>query len=462
MTKRRIAIALGLLALAIAAGVDLDRLRGAVPWRNMIDFSAFYCAGRAVLHRESPYGVEPLRACEHGLNRGASWDDPAYVIPAPLPPYDFPPYAFLSLLRFDVAKAIVAIVILISVVVTGLALADLGIPFPAAIAALALSAGFTGMFLGQIYPLTIALLALAAAALKRERNALAGFFAALTLVQPQIGGAICLTLFVWASRTRLALAATGCAVAIFGAWMVGTQPFVVWLTRVIPAQARAEVSFWGQYSLTSVLATAGVPPEIALLAGSVSFVMMLGLAIWLAQRLANRLRSPQYLVLVPAALGVIGGTYVHLAQIAAAIPLALALAQVPAAPGRQWRAAVPLILLSIPWAFAQALKALFFSSVLVVTIVVINLRISARQATLIVLVAAAGLYLIALHTPPALAPATFVSQPPEAGATLASNHVAYAPVDLSRELAKVPTWAGLLALLGLALRIAVGHDGEAT
>jgi hypothetical protein len=100
-------------------------------------------------------------------------------------------------------------------VVAALALADIGIPFAAALAALALADGFVGMFLGQVYPFTIALLALTAAALRRERDAAAGLFAALTLVQPQIGVPVCLSLLVWGSaRSRVALAAWACVLGV--------------------------------------------------------------------------------------------------------------------------------------------------------------------------------------------------------------------------------------------------------
>ena len=91
VTRWRVVIALGLLLVAIAAGVDLSRLRGAAPARNAVNLSIFYCAGNAVLHRRNPYAPETIGPCEHRLNAGGSWNDPAYVMPAPLPPYAFPP-----------------------------------------------------------------------------------------------------------------------------------------------------------------------------------------------------------------------------------------------------------------------------------------------------------------------------------------------------------------------------------
>lgn len=438
MTRTRAAVTVGLILLAIAAGVDLTRLHGAAPWRNMIDLPVFYCAGSAVVQRRDPYALEPVRSCEHRLNRGVAWENPAYVMPAPVPPYAFPPYAVLSTIDYRAAKAVIGVSIAAAVFVAALALADLGIPFAAALAALALADGYVGVFLGQIYPFTIALLALAAASLRRERYALAGVFAALTLVQPQIGIPICLSSFLWAPRTRLSLAASGCVLGVAGLAAVGPHGFLEWATRVIPEQARNEVFFWGQYSLTSVLAALGVGAGTALAAGSLSFVVMLVVATWLAKRLADALHAREYVVLVPPALCVIGGSYVHVASIAAAIPLALALAQSAPAARAGWRVVVPLILLAIPWPFAQAVKALFFSCLLVSAVVVVALRVTAREAIALLAATAAGLYAIALHTPAAV--------PLEAVA---------GSVDPFREIAKLPTWAGLLWLLVLTLCIGI-------
>ncbi len=435
MTKGRIALTIGLLVLGIAAGYDASRLRGAAPAKHMVDLSIFYCAGSAVLHRQDPYALETIRACEHRLNGGGAWNEPAYVMPAPLPPFAFPPYALLSTLEYGTAKTVVVGLIAAAVVVAALALADIGIPFAAALAALALADGFVGMFLGQVYPFTIALLALTAAALRRERDAAAGLFAALTLVQPQIGVPVCLSLLVWGSaRSRVALAAWACVLGVVGALVVGASGFAQWATQVIPGEARAEVFFWGQYSLTSVLANLGADPRTALLVGSVSFVVMLALGTWLAGRLARRLRAPEYLVLVPAAVCAIGGSFVHLAAMAAAIPLALALSVLPGASGARWRVLAPLILLAVPWPFAQAVKALFFACVFVAAVMLVALRANPREGITLVLATAVGVYFIALHTP---APAPSV--------------IAAGNLDWSREIAKIPSWIGLIGLLVAAL-----------
>jgi hypothetical protein len=445
--RSRILVVVGLLVLAIAAGRDLTRLHHAAPWQNMVDLSAFYCAGSATLHRQDPYEAASLRTCEHALNRGDSWSDPEYVVPAPLPPYDLPFYALLSIGSYDLAKVLICLLIAAAVFVAAFGLADLGVPLAAGLAALSLADGFVGMYLGQIYPVTIALVVFAAAAAQREKYAVAGILAALTLIQPQLGAAVCLSLFIWMPRARVALALAAVALCAAGIVTVGANGFLEWATRVIPAQASAEVYFWGQYSLTNVLASAGVPPPYALFAGSISFAGMLVLAVWLSKRLMERTGSNAYLVLVPAALCVIGGTYVHLPEIAAAIPLALVLTSSTQSATERWPILIPSILLMIPWPFTQAIKALFFSCMLAVAIVLVAFKTGAREGLVLFAATAAAAYLIALNTPPPLVPVAVAGVSHGVHAVLASSSVLSIPADPLREIAKVPTWIGLLWLL---------------
>ena len=296
----------------------------------------------------------------------------------------------------------------------------------------------------------------AAAAAQRKNFAVAGVLAALTLIQPQVGSAVCLTLFIWMPRARVALIAAAVALCVAGILTVGAYGFVEWATRVIPAQASAEVYFWGQYSLTNVLASAGVPSQFALLAGSVSFAGMLLLGVWLSRRLAARTGSNAYFVLVPAALCVIGGTYVHLPEIAAAIPLALVLTRSTQGAAQRWPILIPSILLMIPWPFTQAIKALFFSCMLAVAIVLVAFKAGAREGLVLFAAAAAGAYLIALNTPPPLVPVAAAGLSHGVHAVLASSAVLSIPADPLREIAKVPTWIGLLWLLVVVWRAGGG------
>jgi hypothetical protein len=174
---------------------------------------------------------------------------------------------------------------------------------------------------------------------------------------------------------------------------------------------------------------------MAIALGTLSFVLMLALSIWLAKRLAEQRNQPAYLIALPPALCLLGGAYVHLAAMAAAIPLALLFAQSDTNDKRSY-AVVPLLLLSIPWPLAQAMKALFFSSLFVVVVQLVCLRVDVRRGLVLGSATAALLYLIALQTPPPLPTST--PFPPSA--------------DPLRFVAKLPTWAALIGLLAMSLR----------
>lgn len=446
--KRSVGIA-ALLVIFVAGAVH-DIARHPIPLLGMTDLSDFYCAGKIVLLGENPYLAEPLRSCEHSLRKGGDWNDPGYIVPAPQPPYDFAPYAVLSLVDFGAAKVLTALSILIATLVTALALSRLGIPIVASLASLALSDAFIGIFQGQVYPFVVMLAALCAVALERRRDAIAGALAALTLVEPQLGVPICIVVFIWAARARIAMLATLVALVVLGTALVGSDDAWQWATQVIPLHALWQVHFWAQYSLTYVLAAAGVPARVALVAGTASALTMLGLSVWLARQLSERYDTRAFLVFVPAAFALVGGTFVHLEAISAAIPMALLLVARANAGSSGW-AALAVVLLAIPETFAQEWKSLFFPAMLAIALICIGYRFSWSRTLAYVVFGAVGLWLLALHTPP---PIVTIHQTMPTATDLASHQTLVTAINTVREAAKVPTWLGLIALLGAALSAA--------
>ncbi|HEY3675241.1 MAG TPA: hypothetical protein VGK84_04565 [Candidatus Tumulicola sp.] len=429
-------IVLIVVALVLCAGAvrDLLRLNGAAPDRNMVDLSVFYCAGNALRSGENPYDPATIRDCEHRVDRGPAWSNPQYVMYAPLPPYGFVPYEALSRLPFGAAKFVILALIAVAVVVTAFALRSVGVPLYPALAALALSDGFIGMYLGQLYPVTIALVALGAAALHRNKYALAGIAGAATLVQPQIGVFVWCALAIWVSRARVALAVSTAIILSIGGIAAGPRSFFTWVTVAVPLQAAGEVHFWGQYSLTALLGQFGIPVSLAMAAGTVSTVVMLAVALYLAKALTRPLRSNAAIVLVPAACSVVGGSYVHLGAIAVALLAALL---VVASDPR--RSIVPAALLCVPWPFVQDIKALFLSAVVVLAVVLFGLRGLTKQAIVVFLMVVASMYVLELYPPPDVA----------LGAT--------SSIDWWRMIAKIPTFAALLILLYQFVRLATGR-----
>ena len=183
MTASRGVLLVALALLAAAAVRDVARLGQDLPWRQLYDFADFYCAGAALDAGADPYRYEPLHRCEHALNSSAAYrNDPAHVVPAPLPPYDFPPFMLAARLPFSAARAIDAVAIVAAVVAAIWGLSLLGAPLDVAALALVLSAGYVLLRAGQAVPFALVALVFCGVALSRGRTALAGAFAGFTLV----------------------------------------------------------------------------------------------------------------------------------------------------------------------------------------------------------------------------------------------------------------------------------------
>jgi hypothetical protein len=419
-------IVLIVLAVVLCAGAvrDLLRLNGAAPARNMVDLAVFYCAGDALRSGKDPYDPATIRACEHRVDRGAAWSNPQFVMYAPLPPYDFVPYEALARIPWAPAKYAILALIAAAVVATAWALRTVGAPFYPALAALALSDGFIGMYLGQLYPFTIALVALSAAALHRDKYAWAGIAGTAALVQPQIGVFVWCALAAWVPRARVSLAVCAAVLVLAGSIAAGPASFFEWVTVAVPQQAAEEVHFWGQYSLTALLGQFGLPATVTMAAGTISTVVMLVAGLYLGKALVRPLRSSAAIVLVPAACSVVAGSYVHLGAIAVAILAALL---VIASDPR--RSILPAALLCVPWPFVQDIKALFLSATLALAVVLFGLRGLTKRTIVVFVVLVVSMYVLELYPPPDAA------------------LVATSSIDWWRLVAKIPTFAALLLLL---------------
>jgi hypothetical protein len=91
----------------------------------------------------------------------------------------------------------------------------------------------------------------------------------------------------------------------------------------------------------------GASNETAVRAGFLSYLVTGGIGVAFSGRIARKLGSGAYLVAVPAATAVIGGSFIHVTQIAAAIPLALLLLR--AVPERRAVILTCVVALAVPW-----------------------------------------------------------------------------------------------------------------
>jgi hypothetical protein len=453
MKASRGILLVALSLLAIAAVRDFARLGDALPWRQLYDFADFYCAGEALNARADPYRYEPLRTCEHRVNLGTAFQrDPRRVVPAPLPPYDFPPFMLVARAGFPVARAIDAAAILAAVVAAIWALSLCGVPLELAAFALVMPAGYVLLNAGQVVPFAFLALALCGAALARRRERAAGILAALTLIEPHLGLPVCAAMLLWLPRTRPALLATSLLLAAVAVLTTGIPEIAEYVLRVLPAQAAAETGYVYQYSLTYLLRVLGAPPSAALGVGDLGYVAALVLGVWLGRRSARNLRRPELLAFVPAACSVIGGPYVHMVDLAFAIPAALVLAT--SLEGRAKNvAAVALCLLAVPWIPVWITKKLFLASLFVVAVILARLRVGAPVAIATFASIAATIYLFELFPPAALVAATGTFGGGELAQRAWADSVARLGGASPAWIAvKVPTWLALAGVLAASFR----------
>jgi len=127
---------------------------------------------------------------------------------------------------------------------------------------------------------------------------------------------------------------------------VGLPASLAYVRDVIPAHALANAYEW-QFSLTSILTSAGVGAPLAIRSGELMFAGMVTLGVAVAYRLWRASGDPAVLVFVPPAFAVFGGVHVHFQQLAIAFPAFLYVcARYPQA---RALAATGLALAMIPW-----------------------------------------------------------------------------------------------------------------
>lgn len=332
------------------------------------DFRAFYCAGAVALSGGNPYFEQPLHTCElatMGPHLASAWRGVA--IPAPLPGYAIAFFALFSLLPFPVAAALWVFVLVASVAAAGLALSRLTRFSPIVlICALALSLFGTSLMLGQVVPLVAGSLCIAALCAERGRWNAAAAAAAVSTIEPHIGVPVCLTLAIFAPRTRPVLVTAAAVLGISSIAAIGLHANVEYVRSVLPAHTISEIASDEQYSLSVVLQALGAGFASAAAIGAASYLLMAAVGVLLARAAALRLRSAAFLVLVPPAVAVFGGAFVHLTQMAVAVPAALLLADRSRA-ARPYAAAA-LVLLAIPWPMAQSPIFAVFAAIIAAAI----------------------------------------------------------------------------------------------
>ena len=170
----------------------------------------------------------------------------------------------------------------------------------------------------------------------------------------------------------------------------GVAANVSYLTAVVPAHALSEVSRDNQYSLSTIVSALGAPDATAVLVGGIAYVVALVFGVIVAARLARN-GDPAYLVLIPPAIALLGGSFVHTVEIAAAVPAAFLLCTT--AYERSAWLVTTLVLLAVPWMMATS-AALFLAPFFPIAYLVAAFGFSRSAAYASALASFAGILLL--------------------------------------------------------------------
>ncbi len=355
MSRRVAAIVAVSLAVASLAFVLHDGLRvssGRGPLSDPIDFLAFRCAARVAAQGADPYLAEPLRTCERdALAESHLRIVPHLVVPAPLPPYALLAFAPLGTVPFRTGCAWWLAILIAAYASTCVVLArasrtSLLVVVPSLLGADLLASAL----IGQIVPIVVLAACAAAAFLQRRKEVAAAIAAAATLLEPHLGLPLCIALWWYAPRSRWPLLGCVMLLAVLTLWYGGLARSIEYVANVLPAQERSEgLAFGAQYGLSASLAVLGVPKAVALTAGAVSYAIMAAVGMVLGRRAARRTGEPAFAVLAPITTVLIGGPYVHIHQMAAALPLAAYVLAARPAPPARIATAFAICCLAVPW-----------------------------------------------------------------------------------------------------------------
>lgn len=321
---RENSLAVGFLACIILVLAICPTAR---PIGILRDFNAFYCAGEAVGQNADPYRTEPMGTCE----RRPKPDEfqagrENLTLPAPLPPYDFAILEPISRLPYVEAVILWTTILLLSYVAITYMLADMTRIQPGIVAMiLGPTVAYGCSVLGEIIPITLAGIVFAAWMHERDKPVLSALGAVVGMTSPHVGLPVIAALGLCVPKTRLPIAIGALGLAATCVALVGYDVTWEYFKEVLPAHAISEISSSSQMSLTALAHAFGARDHVAVSLGTLSYLAMFALAVGAAREFSLRNARDSLVVLAPIAMILLGGVFLHVTQMAAALPCALIL-----------------------------------------------------------------------------------------------------------------------------------------
>ncbi len=316
--------ALLLLAAAVAGAILIGYAIANPPpiTAAYLDFDAFYWARRFLSAGGDPYRYEPLHACEARLCGPPTANAVGPGRCRPMPSLRSLPLGRLS---YERAQFLWWLLLLAGGMLIVWALVELtALPLLLVGSCVLVGVLLPSLMVGSLALLPIALLCLSAVAVARERWAGAALLQGAACVEPHLALPVLLATFVFVPRARLALATVVGVLFVTSAVAGRAALNLEYVLRVLPAHSTSEIGNAEQYSLSALLHAAGLGDGAASAIASAQYLLFIAAALWIAGRLRSTM--PEGVVLVPMALAVTGGPFVHVTQIGAAIPLAMLVA----------------------------------------------------------------------------------------------------------------------------------------
>jgi hypothetical protein len=312
--------ALLLLLAAAFTRLAVNVPRG--PFADAVDFRAFYCAGAALDARRDPYRVEPMRSCQRGVLAAAGIGVGPHLLPAPFPPYAIAAFGVIARFPYRPAAGVWFAASILAVALTVVLTSELSGIRPARVApALLFAAGIVPLLVAQIVPLVLAGALAAALAARRGRGWGVAGGALVLALEPHLALPVWLCLLTGGGPARRPLLFAG-ALPVALTLLAGPALDLEYVRAVLPQHARSELlNFGEQYALSPLLVGLGVPFADALRAGAVAYTLMLVAGVAAGGGLARRTGDRAFCVTVPLACSVVGGPFLHVHQIAVALPL---------------------------------------------------------------------------------------------------------------------------------------------
>jgi hypothetical protein len=346
-------VLLGLVTFSVVVGS-----RSFQPKTFDFDLVAFYCGGAATAASSDPYRVEPLRQCEHAVGSVFRVGSPL-VVPDPLPPYDQAAFSVLSHLPYRDVQWLWFVVELGAFAATVWLLSELcTVPKKIVTCALLVSEFYCSGVLGQIVPVCLFGIVLAGWALEKQRFWVLTLALILTMAEPHIGVPGLLSVLIWGGRVRSSAILTAVILAAVSVVALPLDTICEYFSAVIPAHALSEINNQEQMSLAYPLHLIGIPAAPALLVAKIDYAIMVCLGLILARDVSTRFGRPM-LLWGPTVFVLLGGPFMHVTQVVAAVPAALLLA----GRAKSKAAAYAVAILSIPWInYADVLTVVPFAA----------------------------------------------------------------------------------------------------